>query len=113
MKTQRFSWSLFLLLVCACSTGVGVVDSDPTSVWVVQHFHNGDGGNMTGSDPPDTAQLLDAAGVSATSVSVEELARCMGPGCPTYSAHHFALIPAGFLEQAQKAGFELSDGPSE
>jgi len=92
---------------------VGVVDSDSTSVWVKQHFHNGDGGNMTGNNPPDTAQLLDAAGIPSTSVAVEALAKCMGPGCPTYSAHHYALIPAAFLGQAQGAGFQLSDGPSE
>ena len=115
MIDVRFFPCLLLVLVAACSPSAApdLGSSDLEFAWVEQHFHNGDGGNFSGPTPPETSALLRNAGVDVFEISVEHVARCMGPGCPTYSARHFAMISAVDSERAAELGFLKSAGPGQ
>lgn len=102
-----------VVLLSACSQ-VSTQDrghSYEDYVWVEKHFHNGDGGNFVGSTPPSINGLLASVGIISRETAVTQLARCMGPGCPTYSARHFARIPVAQVGRAAELGFETSSGP--
>jgi hypothetical protein len=100
---------MILALLMACSWSAPRPDVDPPHyIWVEQHFATYDG-----AEPPSTLHLLAAAGVGVQEVVVKELPRCMGPGCPTYSALHFAKIPQRDFDRATQLGFKPSGGPTD
>jgi hypothetical protein len=104
---------LALLMGCSQSSAPDPDSAAVPHIWVEQHFHNGDGGNFVGSEPPNTFNLLEAAGIIAQKVVVEVLPTCMGPGCPSYSGRHFAKIAQRDFARATQLGFKRSEGPTD
>ena len=104
---------LLVLVACSHSGGPAPVPPELGQVWVQQHFHNGSGGRPAASQPPDTRQLLEDAGVPVHEVTVKYLPMCQGPGCPTYSQVHFARIPEAMTASVAELGYRASRGPTQ
>jgi hypothetical protein len=102
---------LLLALLSGCSMWAPVLEEPPT-IWVAREFTGGRQCSEETYTPPDTRELLAAAGVRVYDVWVEHLAVIAVCGAPSYAAVHYARIAEADLERARQLGFEKSDPPN-
>jgi len=102
---------LLLMLLSGCSVWTPALEEPPT-IWVAREFTGGRQCSDETYTPPDTRELLAAAGVRVYDVWVEHLAVIAVCGAPSYAAVHYARIAEADLERARQLGFEKSDPPN-
>ncbi len=91
----------------------GVTERDAQLIWVGKVFVGGRQCTQEVYTPPDTKQLLSAAGIEVYATSIQHLAVCRACLiCPTYAAMHLARIGERQLPPAEALGFQRVDDPT-